>query len=425
MNISLDYGTEKIKADVPDKNILHIIENSKVEAIRSPEDKLLENIRNPAGSVPLKEKIMGKKSVCIVISDITRAVPTKMILETLLPELTAYGIKKDSVTILIATGLHRPNEGRELEMLVGKRIKENYNIINHNARDKDSSRYIGKTKKGTPIILNKAFLDSDFKIITGLIEPHFMAGFSGGRKAICPGISYMDMFKYFHGPQILESPHASNAVLAGNPFHEEATEIAEKAGVDFIVNVTINRDKEVTGIFCGNLRKAFLKGASFCHRFSTFSIEKEADIVITSGGGSPLDINLYQTVKGMVAALPAVKEGGMIVIASQCREGIGSREFTELLTQEEDLDGFIKKISETGYFKIDQWELEELAKARRKAEIYLYSEFICKNEYNIPENTIRIVDSPDEAIYIGIGKYGADAEISIIPQGPYVIPVSG
>jgi len=423
MNINLDYGTKKIKVDAPDKNILHVIENRQVKALRSPEEKLIKSIRNPIHSAPLKKKIKGKKSVCIIISDITRAVPTKMILEALLPELISCGINKDSITILIATGLHRPNEGEELERLVGRNIKENYNIINHNAKDKGSSKYIGKTKKGTPIILNKAFLDSDFKIITGLIEPHFMAGFSGGRKAICPGISYMDMFRYFHGPQILESPNASNAILAGNPFHEEATEIAEKAGVDFIVNVTINKDKEITGIFCGDLKKAFLEGASFCHRENTFSIGKEADIVITSGGGSPLDINLYQTVKGMVGALPAVKEGGMIVIASQCREGIGSREFIELLTEEKDLEGFIKKISETGYFKIDQWELEELAKARRKAEIYLYSEFICRDKYDILESTVRIVDSIDEAISIGIGKYGADAKISVIPQGPYVIPV--
>ena len=422
MKISLDYGTGKIKVNVPDKNILYVIENKQQKALPSPEEKLIKSIREPVCSIPLKEKIKGKHKVCIVISDITRVVPTKLILRTLLSELLSYGVSKDSITILIATGLHRPNEGEELVELVGREIKESFNIINHNAKDKESCRYIGETKKGTPIILNKVFLDSDFRIVTGLIEPHFMAGFSGGRKAICPGISYIDMFKYFHGPRILESPYTSNAILDGNPFHEEATEIAERAGVDFIINVTVNRNKEITGIFCGDLKKAFLEGARFCRKFNTYGISEEADIVITSGGGYPLDINLYQTVKGMVGALPAVRKDGMIIIAAECREGIGSKEFLELLTEEEDLDKFIKKIYDGNYFKIDQWELEELAKARRKAEIYLYSEFIKRGRYKIPASTLKVVEYIEEAITLGLKKYGKDSKITVIPQGPYVVP---
>ncbi len=316
MNINLDYGNSKLEVDISDKNLLYIIENRSDEALPDPKEKLIESLKRPIGTLPLEEKIKDKSKVCIVISDITRAVPTKLILEALLPELLSYGVNKDSITILIATGLHRPNEGEELVRLVGKDIAENYNIVNHNAKDRENCRQIGETKGGTPIILNKVFLDSDFKILTGLIEPHFIAGFSGGRKAICPGISYIDMFRHFHGPKILESPNAPNAILFGNPFHEESTEIAKKAGVDFIVNVTINKNKEVTGIFSGDLERAFLAGAEFCLKANTYSISKEADIVVTSGGGFPLDINLYQAVKGMVGALPAVKKGGMIIIAS-------------------------------------------------------------------------------------------------------------
>ncbi|MCJ7665218.1 MAG: nickel-dependent lactate racemase [Actinobacteria bacterium] len=423
MNINLDYGNSKLEVNIPDKNLLYIIENRPEEALTDPKEKLIESLKRPIGTLPLKEKIKDKSKVCIVISDITRAVPTKLILEALLPELLSYGVNKDSITILIGTGLHRPNEGEELVRLVGKDIAENYNIVNHNAKDRENCRQIGETKVGTPIILNKVFLDSDFRILTGLIEPHFMAGFSGGRKAICPGISYVDMFKHFHGPEVLESPNASNAILSGNPFHEESTEIAKKAGVDFIVNVTINKNKEITGVFSGDLEKAFLAGATSCQKANIYNISKEADIVITSAGGFPLDINLYQAVKGMVGALPAVKKGGMIIIVSQCREGVGSREFLELLTGEKDLDKFTGKICESNYFKIDQWELEELAKARRKAEIYLYSEFIGGDKYDIPPDTIKIVESVKEAIGIGLKKYGKDAKITVIPQGPYVIPL--
>ena len=177
--------------------------------------------------------------------------------------------------------------------LVGREIMDNYKIVNHYARDRQACKMIGNTRRGTPVIINKTYLEADFRILTGLIEPHFMAGFSGGRKAICPGISYMDMFKHFHGPEILESPFASNAVLENNPFHMESLEIAKMAGVDFIVNVTINKNKEITGIFSGDLEAAFYEGAAFCKEYNSYKIKGEADIVITSGGGLPLDATLY------------------------------------------------------------------------------------------------------------------------------------
>jgi len=421
VRIKLNYGKGELEIEVNEKNLLDVAASKPVSAIADPVQELSRSLKEPIGSLPLKDKISGKNKICIVISDTTRAVPTKLILEVLLEELSIYGISKESITILIATGLHRPNEGSELEALVGNGIAKNYRIVNHNARDRNSCREIGKTGRGTPIILDNVYLDSDFKILTGLIEPHFMAGFSGGRKSICPGISYMDMFKHFHGPDILESPNASNAVLKGNPFHEESTEIAKKAGVDFIINVTINKNKEITGVFSGDLEEAHRSGAEFCLNSSRYIVNREADIVITSGGGLPLDATLYQAVKGMVGAIPAVRKGGMIIIASQCIEEVGSPEFIELITQERDPDKFMEKICGKNYFKIDQWELEELYKARRKAEIYLYSECIDKNKYDIPASTLKIVDSIQEAVNIGLQKYGQDAKITIVPEGPYVI----
>lgn len=422
MKIKLNYGSEGLEVEINDGNLLEVIESKGALLVTDTENALIESFRNPIGSIPLEEKIKGKQKICIVISDSTRAVPTKLILEILLEELGNYGIKKEQITILIATGLHRPNLNEELEKLVGKSIKENYNIVNHYARDRETCEYIGKTNRGTPIIIDKAYLSCDFRILTGLIEPHFMAGFSGGRKAICPGISYMDMFKHFHGPAILESPYASTANLENNPFHLESTEIAKKAGVDFIVNVTINKNKEITGIFSGDLEEAFYKGASFCNQSSCSKIKAEADIVVTSGGGLPLDATLYQAVKGMVSAMPAVKRGGMIIIASECVEEIGSEEFVKLTTQVDNLEAFIEKIKKPDYFEIDQWELEELIKARRKAEIYLYSSCMLKSQHKIPSSTLNIIGSVEEAINIGLEKYGKDATINVIPEGPYTVP---
>ena len=329
MEIRLDYGEGDLRVEVDEKRIIHILENDPVKPLENIEERFLKGFRDPIGSRPLKELIAGKKKICIVISDSTRAVPTDIILGKLLPEIESYGISRESITILVATGLHRPNTREELIRMVGAGVVDNYRIVNHDARDRSSCEDIGRTKRGTPVIIDRIYTESDFRILTGLIEPHFMAGFSGGRKAICPGISYMDMFRHFHGPAILESPMSANAILEGNPFHEESTEIARMAGVDFIVNVTINKNKQVTGIFCGDLEKAFYAGADFCRKNSTFEIDRQADIVLTSAGGYPLDCNLYQSVKGMVGAIPAVKDGGMIIIAAQCIEEIGSEEFVE------------------------------------------------------------------------------------------------
>jgi len=423
MDIKLDYGEGKVKVTIDDNNLLQVLQNEPVTPLSDIKERLLEGYRAPVGCPPLADLISGKKKICIVISDSTRAVPTETILGTLLPEIGSYGIDKDLVTILVATGLHRPNTTKELIRMAGKEVVDNYRIINHDARDRESCDYIGKTGRGTPVILDRVYVESDFKILTGLIEPHFMAGFSGGRKAVCPGISYMDMFKHFHGPVILESPNATNAVLVGNPFHEESTEIAKMAGVDFIVNVTINKNKQITGIFCGDLEKAFYEGAGFCKSSSTFKIEEQADIVLTSAGGYPLDCNLYQSVKGMVGAMPAVKDGGMIIIAAKCVEEIGSDEFVELLLNEDDLDVFMEKIKNPEFFILDQWELEELVKVRKKADIYLYSDCLNSCSYDIPPGSLIQVDSIDKAISTGLEKYGPNATISVIPEGPYTIPV--
>jgi lactate racemase len=423
MEIRLDYGESYLKVEVDRDRIIHILEKEPAPALANAGQKFLEGFRTPIGSPPLKELISGKKKICIVISDSTRAVPTDIILGQLLPEIKSCGIPSEAITILVATGLHRPNTEEELKKMVGEDIVNNYRIVNHDARNRDSCRHIGNTKRGTPIIIDRVYTESDFRILTGLIEPHFMAGFSGGRKAICPGISYMDMFRHFHGPAVLESPMAANAVLDGNPFHEESTEIAKMAGVDFIVNVTINKNKQVTGIFCGDLEKAFYAGADFCRESSTYEIDRQADIVITSAGGHPLDCNLYQSVKGMVGAMPAVREGGMIIIAARCVEEIGSREFVELITNEKELDAFMEKINDPGFFAIDQWELEMLVKARKKAGIYLYSDCLNKCSCSIPETTLIRVESIEEAIEKGMEKYGPRASISVIPEGPYIIPV--
>ena len=236
MLVRIRYGKSEIEVDVPAQNLFGILQMKNALPIENPLKDIEEKLENPIKSKRLSEIAKGKNSACIVISDITRPVPNKLILPPILAVLEKQGIDREKIVILIATGIHRPNQGDELIELLGEEIARRYKIVNHFSQRPETHSYLGKTSNGTPVYLDKTYLEADLKILTGLIEPHLMAGYSGGRKAICPGISSIETMKVMHGPVILEDPKAHPGILEGNPFHQEATEIAQMAGVDFIVN---------------------------------------------------------------------------------------------------------------------------------------------------------------------------------------------
>lgn len=414
MKIKIDYGKKGLEINVPEKNIIKIFEMPKVKPLENPQEVLKEKLKNPIGRNSLKNIARNKNTCCIVVSDKTRPVPNKIILPPILEILDELKIK---TKILIATGMHSPTIGDDLEYLLGKEIIKNYEIINHNPYDKSKLVKIDEID-GVEVYINKFYWESELKILTGFIEPHFMAGFSGGRKSICPGIIGIDTIKYFHSPLLLESPYAAVGNLEKNPCHEFALKVAKKSKVDFIVNVTLNSKKEITGIFCGELEKAHLEGVKFCSKCTTVYAEEKADIVITSNGGYPLDRDFYQTVKGLVSSLEVIKDGGTIIIASECIDGIGSKDFKELLFNMKDIDEFIDMIKDKNFFRVDQWEVEELVKVLRKAKIKIYSENLSDEE--IRKCWAEPVRDIDKEIENEIKK-NPNLKISIIPNGPYVI----
>lgn len=419
--IYLAYGEKKIKVHLPSDRLKAILVSKYAPPLDDIQNKILHLLDNPIFSPPLKEIAKGKKTACVVISDITRPVPNKVILPPLLGYLEEAGIKRENILILIATGLHRPNVGEELEKMVGREIVKNYRIENHIARDKSQQEYLGRTERGTEIWINKLYLQADLKILTGLIEPHFMAGYSGGRKSICPGIAGVDTVKIQHGPHFLEHPNADNGIIEGNPFHEEALEIAKKVGVDFILNVTINKEREITGIFAGDLEKAWEEGVRFVDQFVKVGIDEPVEVVLTHGGGAPLDATYYQTVKGMVGALPILKPGGAIIIVSSCSEGVGSEEFRKLLWESDSLEKTVERMYDPENFIIDQWEVEELAKVYKKAkEVYLYTEGLSEEE--IRHCFVTPVQDLEKTIEDVLDGYGRDAKLAVISEGPYIIP---
>ena len=420
MKIRLDYGREGLQVDIPDGNLYAVLEMNPVEALGNPRQEVLRALKNPIGTAPLSQIAFGRKDACIVISDITRPVPNKVILPVLISELTSCGISREKITILVGTGLHRPNEGEELAQLVGPEIARSFKVVNHVARNEDEQEYLGQTSAGVPVYADRTFTGAALKIVTGLIEPHLMAGFSGGAKGICPGVAGEKSIRALHGPRMLEHPLSHEGIIEGNIVHGNTVEFAKKAGADFLVNVTLDAARSITGVFAGDMVLAHYAGIEQARRIASACVEEEVDIVLTTGGGFPLDMTFYQTIKGMTAAVPIVKKGGTIIVASECAEGIGQPEYTELIRSVKDLDEFMHRILETDFFCIDQWQLQQLAHARRRADVMLVSDGIDKDVQK--ELFVQPAPSVEAAVAECLGRYRNDAKIAVIPKGPYVLP---
>ncbi|NOZ60990.1 MAG: nickel-dependent lactate racemase [Calditrichaeota bacterium] len=423
MKIRIDYGSRGIAVEVPDRNLVKILSMKPSSPIADPETAIMRALQQPIGTKPLSDLAKSKKSACVVICDITRPVPNAVLLPPILDTLEESGIERKNITILIATGIHRPNLGDELIQLVGEKIAEKYRVINHYARKLDEHVHLGKTSRGTDVLLDKTYVNADLKITTGFIEPHLMAGFSGGRKLVCPGIASLETVKVMHSPKILEHPNAREGQIAGNPFHEEVIEMVRMAGMDFMVNLSLDEDRNIVGIFAGDYIEAHAAGVDFVREHVGDTIDEPVDIVITSSAGAPLDASFYQSVKGMTAALPIVKKGGTIIISAECKEGLGSPEFTELVKSTTDTEDFMQKITEGGMFVIDQWQFEEFAKVRRKAEVMIYSENLSQDD--IHPNVATIIPSIESGIESALKKFGTNAKIAVIPRGPYVLAEVG
>lgn len=420
MKIEMAYGKEGIVVELPDRNVVKVLRMTERPVVRKPGAEVKRKIGAPTGSASLSKLAKGKKTACIVISDITRPVPNSVILPPVLETLEAAGIPREGITILIATGLHRPNEGEELDTLLGPDIPKRYRIENHMGRDLGSHAFLGETPiYKAPIYVDARFVEADLRIATGLIEPHFMAGYSGGRKAIFPGICAFESVRVLHGPAPMAHERAVECVIEGNPVHAEALYVAKQARVDFIVNVTLNERRQITGVFAGDLEKAHEEGMAFMSGQCRSEVDAPVDAVITTAAGFPLDLTFYQTVKGMTAAAGILRrDGGVVVIASQCAEGIGSPEFTRLILETDDLGKFNEDIRKPGVYTLDQWQLQKLSSVAEKHEVWLCSGGIPK------ETQAKLFVTPlvsmGEAVGRIMGRFGGDARIAVIPEGPYV-----
>ena len=418
------YGREGMNLSVPAES--EILRGKHPPAMENPGKTIRAGLEQPIGCAPLRELLRKKKprTTAITISDITRPVPNKTILPELLKVLNEEGIPDAAVVIVVGTGLHRPSTPEEKVELVGEQILKRIRVVDHLAADKST---VVKVADAPPVFVNKIFVESDFRIVTGLIEPHFMAGYSGGRKGICPALVDLDSVQRFHGHQVMADPHSANGILAGNPCHAESLRIAKTVGCDFLVNVAISSDRRVAGVYAGHMESAHAAGVRDVEQWTTALVEKTFDLVITSGGGYPLDKTFYQTGKGIVSAMEACNAHSTLLIVSQCEEGIGSPSFTEMMSEWSGRwQQFLKHIANTPV-KHDQWQVQMMCRAMARVggeQILLVSELnpkdLRKTWVQSVERVGNAQDRAQQAIDAFLKNHPA-ARIAVVPEGPYTM----
>ena len=421
-HVKLLYGRGELSVDLPETSDVTLIRKPKMPKLEDPTLAVESTLSSPTASAVLKNHAKNARTACILICDITRPVPNSLILRPIIRRLMTLGVPLKHITVLIATGLHRPNEGTELEELIGDPwVIENVNVENHFARDDSAHIEVGTTKKGNRILLDRRFVSADVKIVTGLVEPHFMAGYSGGRKVIAPGVAHAETITTFHSARYMEDPLAANCNLEGNPLHEDQLEIVEMVGGALAMNLVIDEFRDLSFINFGEIVSSHLEAVAFIRKYAEVKVPQRFKTVLTSCAGHPLDLTYYQTVKGMVGPLDILDKGGDLIIVSSCIEGMGSEEFIAAQKRLVELgpSGFLNAITQKQYADIDEWQTEMQLKPMRVGSIHLYSEGLSDKDWFA--TGVNKVDNLQNCIEQSFVRHKQN-KIAVIPEGPYVIP---
>ncbi|MBI5441442.1 MAG: nickel-dependent lactate racemase [Deltaproteobacteria bacterium] len=420
MRVELKYGHVGLPVELPESsNFLGVLAPSEPEALPDPRSEVERRLREPIGSESLAALAAGRSSACVVVSDVTRPVPNPLLLGPILSTLEAAGIPRGEILILIATGIHRPSTPEEVARLVGADVAREYRVLDHLSKNLDDMVEVGRVSGSVPALVNRHYVERDLKVLTGFIEPHLWAGYSGGRKSILPGLSSVATLQYMHGPEMVAHPRCKYGILEGNPFHEAGLEIMRLAGADFLVNVTLDAKKRVTGVFSGHPVEAHLRGCEFLARHCVRELEEPLDFIVTTNAGAPLDCNLYQSVKGMSGAAPAVKRGGDILIASACFEGAGSPEFSALLEAVDSPRTFLERVLAKEFFVPDQWCLQEIYQVLLERNVWVYSEGFTAEE--LERYHFRPVRDVEQGVRDLLVRHGPEARWAVVPDGPMLI----
>jgi len=423
MKVELLYGKATIAASVPPGCRELLIRKQPRAPLADPHSAIAEALARPIGVPPLADYARGKHSACILVCDITRPVPNHLFLRPMIEQLLGAGIAPDAITVLIATGLHRPNEGEELAKVIGDPwVVDKVRVVNHFARNDADHVDFGRTKgRGVPVKLDRRFVEAEIRIATGLVEPHFMAGYSGGRKVVAPGIAHADTIRTFHSAAFMESPAAVSCNLAGNPLHEEQLEIVRMLGDVMALNTVINEQRELVFVSYGDVIASHDAAVRFVQDWIQVPVPRRFKTVVTSAAGFPLDQTYYQTVKGMVTPLDILAPGGTLIVASDCSEGLGSKEFraSQRRLVEMGTEGFLRSILPKALADIDEWQTEMQLKPMRVGRVQLYTDGLPREDH--PLTGVEMISDLDLAIRNAVAA-GGEGTAAFIPEGPYVIP---
>jgi len=412
--VKIPYGKNYITGKIPfPYETLSISEET---VLHSSSDEIIHALKNPIGAS--LSNLKCAKNVVIVTSDLTRPVPNKLILPPLIAELEAIGIKKEQITLLIGTGMHRVSPKDEFPKLVGEELAKEIKIISHDAWDGEALTYLGKSSRNTPIFINKHYIEADAKIVLGVIDPHQFVGLSGGAKGVVIGLGGEKLVQANHA--MLTHPLATLGTIEGNPVREDIDEIGEKIGIDFIVNVALNSKKEVVKAVAGHFIKAHQVGVEAARKTLQIELDKTADLVIAASGGFPKDVNLYQAQKALLHASIAVKDGGTIILAAECLEGVGEELFTNTMqlskTPQEIIDNFSKQEFKVGAHKAYLWGI-----SLKKARVIMVADGIDQTTAEIMQ--VEKTETLQEAIDLVLGSLSENPKIYVMPKAPSTIPL--
>jgi nickel-dependent lactate racemase len=419
MRIKLAYGRDGLDITLPDT--VDVLTPRFVPGLPDEQEALLRALRHPVGSAPLSDLVKPGDRVVVVHTDITRATPNDRILPVLLDELKTAGVDQGRITLLNGLGTHRPQTDAELRFMLGDAIVDHYRCLQHDCHDESNLVSLGATSLGHPVRINRNYLEADVRILTGFIEPHFFAGFSGGPKAILPSLAGAESVFTNHGIEMIADPKSTWGVIEGNPIWEEMCEVALRINPTFLLNVSLNVKREITGIFAGEMQAAHAQGCAFVKDNAMCAVDQPYDVVITTNSGYPLDQNLYQSVKGLSAANQIVRPGGSIIIAAACEDGLPDHgRYAALLAEAGSIQGLVSMISRPGFHAQDQWQVQIQARIQSRAEVYVYSDGLTDGQ--IEKALFKPCRNLEQTIAQLQEKYGHAARICVIPDGPQTIP---
>lgn len=421
IDVRLAYGKDGLMVRLP-RDRTTVIEPTYVPGLPDQEGALRTALRNPVGAKPLRQLAQSGQTVVISVCDGTRPMPSKVVLPAVLAELGH--IPNGDITLLIATGTHRPNTDDELRDMLGDDIVSNYRVINHSAFDSDVLEHVADTPEGIPVYLNRAWAESDVRITTGFVEPHFFAGFSGGPKMVAPGLAGFDTIMRLHDATMIGHPNATWGITQGNPIHDAVRGIAKQAGVDFSLDVTINRNRQITSAYAGEMFQVHQAACQVAKRSAMQAVNAPYEVVLTTNSGYPLDQNLYQAVKGMSAAAQVVTQGGTIICAAECSDGVPAHgRYQEILASATGPEDLLAMINTPGYDKHDQWQVQIQAQIQMRARVLLKSSFLSKQE--VQGAHLEPVEDLSTAVEEALAMHGSQARICVLPEGPQTIPYVG